>query len=112
MNHDRVNQLLDGGSDAACACRSALDEGAELILWDGSAPADRMLAAYRRRHARVTADAVESIGFAKALADLEAAGTSELKLGQVTADEPAYTYMLFLTREPASLVACVGIARA
>jgi hypothetical protein len=111
MNQDRVSQLLDGGSDAARACRSALRDGAELILWHGSAPADRMLAAYRRRHARATADAIDSVGFVEALADLERAGTRELQLGQVTVDQPAYVYMLFLTNEPATLVTCLGIAR-
>jgi hypothetical protein len=70
-----------------------------------------MLAAYRRRHARTLADAIESIGFPEALGDLRRAGTRELMLGQVTAADPAYVYMIFVGTDPPSLVACLGIAR-
>jgi hypothetical protein len=57
-----------------------------------TAPADRTLAAYRRRYARTLADAVESIGFTEALDDLHSAGTQELSLGQVTAAEIRLTF--------------------
>jgi hypothetical protein len=111
MDQERLTQLLDRSSTAGSACREALLRGAELILWNGSAPADRMLAAYRRRHARAVAENVESIGFAEALDGLRSAGTRQLKIGQVTVADNAYVYMVFLTVEPSELVACVGIAR-
>jgi hypothetical protein len=111
MNQERITQLLNHSNEAGSACRDALLDGAELILWRGSAPADRMLAAYRRRYARAVADAVESIGFTEALDDLRRAGTRELNLGQVTVADPAYVYMIFTTEDPPTLVACVGIAR-
>ncbi len=112
MDQEHLIQLLNHSNEAGSTCRDALLDGAELILWRGSAPADRMLAAYRRRHARTVADAVGSIGFTEALDDLSRAGTRELSLGQVTATDPAYVYMIFMTAEPATLVACVGIAKA
>jgi hypothetical protein len=111
MDQQDLTDLLDGSTEAGSACRTALLEGAELILWQGSVPADRMLAAYRRRHAHVLADAVESVGFTEALEDLESAGTRQLNLAQVTVADPAYVYMLFLTYAPPALVACLGIAR-
>jgi hypothetical protein len=112
MDQQRLTQLLDGTSEAGSACRCALLDGAELILWQGSAPADRMLAAYRRRRTQAVTDAVDSVGFDQALDDLRRAGTSQLNLGQVTAAHPAYTYMVFMTYDPPALVACLGIARA
>jgi hypothetical protein len=111
MDQQHLTQLLDHSNDAGAACRDALLDGAELILWQGTAPADRMLAAYRRRHERTIADHVPSIGFPEALDDLGRAGTRELNLGQVTAADPAYVYMIFMMADPPSLVACVGIAR-
>src|SRR5690242_8505774 len=111
MDQERITQLLDGSTEAASACRTALIEGADLILWQGSAPADRMLAAYRRRHAQILADAVDSIGFTEALDDLQRAGTRQLCLGQVTVTYPAYIYMLFMTNDPPKLIACLGVAR-
>ena len=112
MDQDSLTQLLNHSNEAGEACRDALLDGAELILWDGGAPADRMLAAYLRKHARVVADAVESVGFAQALDDLRRAGTRELNLGQVTVTEPAYVYMVFMTDDPPALVACLGMERA
>jgi hypothetical protein len=111
VDQEYLCQLLDYSNEAGSACREALLHGAELIVWHGTAPADRVLAAYRRRHARTVADDVESIGFLEALDDLGRAGTCELTLGQVTVVDPAYVYMIFLTACPPSLVACVGIAR-
>ena len=111
MEQERLAQLLDGSTEAGSACRAALLDGAELILWEGSAPADRMLAAYRRRHAHVVAQSVESVGFTEALDDLQRAGTRQLSLGQVTVTDPAYVYMLFLTGTPPEVVACLGIAK-
>jgi hypothetical protein len=111
MDQNAVTQLLNRSSEAGEACRDALLDGAQLILWRGSAPADRMLAAYRRRHARAIADGVDTIGFVQALDDLGRAGTSQLSLGQVTVADPAYIYMIFMVNEPPALVACVGIAR-
>jgi hypothetical protein len=111
MDQESLTQLLNHSTAAGEACRDALLDGADLILWHGAAPADRMLAAYRRRHARTVTDAVESIGFTEALDDLRRAGTTELNLGQVTAIDPAYVYMIFMTDDPPALVACLGIAR-
>jgi len=111
MDQERLTQILADTNEAGSACRAALLNGAELILWRGSAPADRMLAAYRRRHAQILANATGSIGFTEALDQLARAGTRDLNLGQVTAAHPAYVYMIFTTNEPPRLIACVGIAR-
>ena len=111
MNRDVLAGLLVGEGAAATACSSALRDGAELILWQGSAPADRMLAAYRRRHQRALADAAPTVGFPEALESLGRAGADSLCLGQVSANDPDYVYMIFMTDNPPALVACVGIAR-
>jgi hypothetical protein len=111
VNRDDLAELLLGEGAAATACSSALQDGAELILWQGTAPADRMLAAYRRRHQRALADAAPTVGFPEALERLGRAGADSVRLGQVTANDPDYLYMVFLTEDPPALVACVGIAR-
>ena len=112
VSRDVLAELLVGEGAAASACSSALRDGAELILWQGSAPADRMLAAYRRRHQRALADAAPTVGFPEALERLGRAGADVLQLGQVSGNNPDFLYMIFLTDNPPALVACVGIARA
>lgn len=111
MDRDRLTGLLTGTDDAVSACRAALGGGAELILWQGLVGADRMLAAYKRRHSRAVADDVMTLGFDEALAGLTRAGNQQLQLGQVTAADPPYVFMVFLAEDPPALVACVGIAQ-
>jgi hypothetical protein len=59
-----------------------------------------MLAAYRRRHRRTLANAAATVGFPEALERLDRAGTDSLLLGQVSASNPDYVYMVFLTDDP------------
>jgi hypothetical protein len=47
----------------------------------------------------------------EALERLDRAGTDSLLLGQISASNPDYVCMVFLTDDPPTLVACVGIAR-
>jgi hypothetical protein len=109
MDRDGLAQVLTDAGHAATACRSALKEGAEFILWQGVVPADRMVSAYERREARALADGVPTLGFPEALDRLRRAGRQKLQLGQVTMVDPPYLFMIFLTGDPTALVACVGI---
>jgi hypothetical protein len=109
MDRDGLARMLTDAGHAATACRSALQEGADLILWQGVVPADRMVSAYERRQARALADGVPTLGFPEALNRLRHAGRQELQLGQVTMADPPYLFMIFLTGDPIALVACVGI---
>ena len=111
MKREDLAQLLDGASYAGAACRHALQDGAEFILWHGTAPADRMVPAYERRAARALADGVPTLGFTEALDGLRRAGRQDLLLGQVTLVDPPYLFMVFLAADAAALVACVGIGQ-
>jgi len=107
MDRDGLADVLTHAGHAAAACRSALQQGAELILWQGVVPADRMVSAYERRQARALADGVPTLGFSEALDRLRGAGRGALQLGQVTTADPPYVFMIFLAGD--TLVACVGI---
>jgi hypothetical protein len=109
MDRDGVARLLTGTSYTATACRYALQDGADFILWQGTAPADRMVPAYERREARALADGVPTLGFPEALEGLRRAGCQQVQLGQVTLADPPYLFMIFLAGDPTALVACVGI---
>jgi hypothetical protein len=110
MERDNLTTLLSDSGEASTACRDALLDGADLIMWNGWAPADRILPAYERREARTIAGGVSTLGFPEALDGLRRAGVRPVQVGQVTATTPPYVFMFFLTEEPA-LVACVGIGR-
>jgi hypothetical protein len=109
MDPHRLTQLLDGPGDAARACRSALLDGAELTSWGDPTPASRMLPTYERRQAQSIASGATTVGLAEALCCLRDAGAKSVSLCQVTVNEPPYVFMVFVTDEPARVVACFGI---
>jgi hypothetical protein len=97
MERDQLAQLLDGSSSVSEACRRALAGGAEL------------LPAYERRRAATVAQGTTTVGFPETLAALRYAGKQRVQLGQVTTTEPPYMYMVFLSGDPVTVVACLGI---
>jgi hypothetical protein len=111
MRRDELAQLLDGGGNASQACRTALIEGADLMLWDELAPAERMVPAYERRHAHAVAAGAETMGVSEALTALRQAGSEPVRWGRVTPADRPYVFMVFLAGEPASVIACFGAER-
>ena len=113
MDRDRIIEILvDGTSAAATGCRTALLADADLIVWPGGVAADRMLATYSRRHRQAVAGDTPTVGFPEALEALREAGHLPLKLGQVTAADPAFVYIVFIRENPAAVIACLGISQA
>lgn len=109
VNRDHLAQLLDSPGYASSACRHALLEGAEFIVWDGSAPASGMVPAYERREAHTVARGIPTLGFPEALASLRSVGAAQVQLGQVTVANPPYLFMLFLAADSSEVVACLGV---
>jgi hypothetical protein len=113
VRRDELAQLLDGSNYARSACRHALLEGADFIVWDGPVSAARMLPAYERREAHTVAQGIPTLGFAEAMVSLREMGAGEVRLGQVTVADPPYLFMLFLggpaAAAPTSVVACLGV---
>jgi hypothetical protein len=109
VNRDHLAELLDGPGYATSACRHALLDGADFIVWDGRTPASGMLPAYERREAHTIARGIPTLGFPEALASLRGLGTEPVQLGQVTVTDPPYLFMLFLTADASSVVACLGV---
>ena len=78
-------------------------------MWDGAVPASRILPAYERRAVRTVAEGIPTLGFADAVASLRRMGTQPVRLGQVTVADPPYLFMLFLSDDASTVVACLGI---
>jgi hypothetical protein len=109
VNRDHLAQLLDGPGYASSACRHALLDGADFIVWDGCTPASGMLPAYERREAHTVASGIPTLGFPEALASLRSLGTQQVQLGQVTVANPPYVFMLFFAADSSTVVACLGV---
>ena len=109
MERTELAQLFDTSDTASGACRHALLGGADYIVWEDPVPADRILPAYERRALRTVAAGVPTVGFAEAMASLRRIGTQPVRLGQVTGTDPPFLYMLFLTDDASTVVACLGI---
>jgi hypothetical protein len=109
VERNQLAELLEGPGYASSACRHALLDGARFLLWDGLMPADRMVPAYERKEALAAAEGTATLGFPEALVALRAAGSQKLRLGQVTLADPPYKFMVFLSDDPDTVVACLGV---
>jgi hypothetical protein len=111
MERDQLAKLLDQTDGTARACRAALLDGADYKLWEGTTPASRMVPAYERRQTQTIASGASTMGFADALVTLRGAGVADIRLGQVTAVNPPYVFMVFLAEDSTSVVGCFGIGQ-
>jgi hypothetical protein len=112
VERNELAQLLDISGYASGACRHALLGGAGFTVWDDAVPASRIVPAYERRAVRTVAEGTPTLGFADAVAALRRIGTQPVRLGQVTVTEPPYVFMVFLSGDASTVVACLGIDQA
>ncbi|MFD9589917.1 hypothetical protein ACFWBM_35105 [Streptomyces sp. NPDC059980] len=104
-------RLLAGGDEASLAALTALRGGATYVVWDGASPAESYANVYARRLRHTRRKGVETVGLEHTVQRL---GEHErpVRLGQVTAADGSWVFMLFLTEDGESLIACTGVRKA
>jgi len=100
---------LDRPDPASQECRSAVAEGADYEVFEGTARISDLLTIYRRRRAHVDAGGLEHGGFDHALAALEACEDDETRLGQVSDLVAQRHYQLFISADADGVVACLWV---
>ncbi|MFC0040663.1 hypothetical protein [Actinomadura rayongensis] len=102
--------LPGGAGDAWAACRAALADGAPGTL--DPAPVNRVATFHllRRRERLTRRRGTRTLGFAAALAALEACAYDDVLLGRVRT--ATLEFQLVLSPDAAEIVACFGVARA
>ncbi|GAA1899839.1 hypothetical protein [Asanoa iriomotensis] len=114
MERAELISLLTSGADADVACREALERGADFHVFTdegGPIPASQLAPTYRRREAGIHRQGIETLGFAAAVETLETLGNQPVLLGRVVSDEPLMSFVLFLTPDTTSVLACLGVGQ-
>ncbi|MFI6482555.1 hypothetical protein ACIBH1_31795 [Nonomuraea sp. NPDC050663] len=101
--------LLQDGGDAASACRSVLLAGGTFQVYEGAVSVGSLFSTYRRRERLTRTKGVDSLGFASAVALLEACEFEQVLVGYVQGGEPPYHFQVFLAPDATRLVACLGV---
>ncbi|MEW2318344.1 hypothetical protein [Streptomyces bauhiniae] len=111
MNPTQLAALLEShGTETAARARAALLDGGTGVVWDGAAAPEQLARIYRRRLRRTRRTGQETAGLEDAV-DRLAAHRLPVRLGQVTSADGAWTYLLFLSQDARTLLACTGVRR-
>ncbi|MFC8596336.1 hypothetical protein ACFWXA_24685 [Streptomyces atroolivaceus] len=110
MERRTLTRLLAGGDAASVAALAALRAGAAYVVWDGTYPAGLHARTYARRLRHTRRRGIETVGLERAVRLLDR-HDQPVRLGRITAAGGAWSFMLFLTEDGDTLVACTGVRR-
>ncbi|MFJ7968779.1 hypothetical protein [Streptomyces sp. NPDC096324] len=108
MERHLLMRLLVGDDEASVAALAALRADATHVVWDGAVPAERLAGIYARRIRHTRRKGIETLGLERAV-QLLGRHDKLVRLGQITAVDRAWIFMLFLTEDGGALVACTGV---
>ena len=111
MERRLLVRLLSDDGEASAAALAALHSGATDVVWDGAAPAERLALVYARRLRHTRRKGIETLGLERAV-QLLAQHDQPVRLGQITAADRTWAFMLFLSEDRSALVAVTGVRRA
>ncbi|MFI9746500.1 hypothetical protein [Streptomyces sp. NPDC052494] len=110
MERHLLVRLLSDDGEACAAALTALHSGATHVVWDGAAPAGQLALVYARRLRHTRRKGIETLGLERAVQLLNQ-HDQPVRLGQITAADQTWAFMLFLTEDCSALVAVTGVRR-
>ncbi|WP_139131925.1 hypothetical protein [Micromonospora chersina] len=111
MTRDELLSALADDVPAHRACRQALLQGAEFVVWDEGIPASHLESIYRRRERHIRRTGQRTIGLREAVEQLRERRPELVRLGKVTVKDPPWAYMLFLALDRPHVIGCTGVER-
>lgn len=103
-------RLIHKKIEVESLCGQALTRGAPFEVWPEEVAAKKLLLIYARRERRVRQIGQESVGFTRAVEELQKYPDTSLKIGYV--DDRAnggFYFQLFVSPDETDLVACLGV---
>ena len=108
MARDQIAALLMDASEVTVQAHDALLSGGTGVIWQGTSDADSLASIYRRRLGHTRRTGQQTLGLEHAVERLSTYG-QPVRLGQITSPDGGWVYMLFLTAEARSLIACTAV---
>ncbi|WP_242513993.1 hypothetical protein [Streptomyces leeuwenhoekii] len=110
MERELLERLLVGNDAASVAALAALRCGGSHVIWDGTTSAEALARVYERRLRHTRHRGIETTNLAHAV-DLLGRQQCPVRLGQITAADGSWTFMLFLSEDGSRLIVCTGVRR-
>lgn len=110
MDRQQLERLLADGDETSSAALAVLRDGGSHVVWDGTCPAEPLAGVYRRRLRHTTRRGIPTLGLERAVR-LLGERRRPVRLGQITAGDGAWVFVLFLDEDGSGLVACTGVRR-
>jgi hypothetical protein len=110
MEREQLERLLGGDDEASLAARAALRAGASHVVWDGTVSTESLARVYGRRLRHTLRKGIETTGLERAVQRLDR-HARPVRLGQITAADGSWIFILFLDQDGSALVACTGVRR-
>ncbi|MFZ3573301.1 hypothetical protein ACOKM5_40865 [Streptomyces sp. BH097] len=114
MERDVLARLLaahEAEPATAAAAMAALRGGATYVVWGGASSSEAYAHIYARRLRHTQRRGTRTLGLERAVQLLREHHGS-VCLGHIVAADGAWAFMLFLSEDAESLVACTGVQRA
>lgn len=114
MQRDVLLQLLaahEAEPATAAAALAALRRGATYVVWGEASSSEAYALIYARRLRHAQRRGSRTLGLERAVQLLREHDGS-VCLGRIVAADSAWAFMLFLSEDAESLVACTGVQRA
>ncbi|PUA80510.1 hypothetical protein [Nocardioides currus] len=109
MDRNALIEALQRPDSASQECLSAVAQGAEFEVFEGTVPVAELLTIYQRRRAHVDAVGLAHGGFDQALTVLKTHEVEGARLGQVTDRVGHRQYQLFLPADHDGVLACLWV---
>ncbi|MGW4020399.1 hypothetical protein [Streptomyces sp. NPDC005009] len=111
MERESLERLLVGRDEASSAALAALRGGGSHVVWDGITSAESLTHIYGRRLRHTRRKSIETMNLERTV-ELLGRYRRAVRLGQIKLDNGSWVFMLFLTEDGSSLIACTGVRQA
>ncbi|WP_265569213.1 hypothetical protein [Streptomyces hygroscopicus] len=111
IDREALERLLVGKDEASSAALAVLRSGGSHVVWDRTTSAESLAHIYGRRLRHTRWKGIELTNLERTV-ELLGRHQQAVRLGQITAPDRSWVYMLFLTEDGSRLIACTGVRQA
>ncbi|MGI5134112.1 MULTISPECIES: hypothetical protein [unclassified Streptomyces] len=108
MERESLERLLVGEDEASSSALAALSSGGSHVVWDGTTSAESLAHIYECRLRHTRRKGIETIGLERTV-ELLGRRQQAVRLGRIRSHDGSWVFMLFLSEDGSSLIACTGV---
>lgn len=112
MDRAELAGMLGDQTTACEAARTALVDGGDFVVWDGSVPSQQLAGIYAARLRRARKRGTETLALPSTVDILTRLEATLVRIGCIFSPDRAWAFMLFLADDASAVLACTGVRQA